>query len=115
MMFNEMGDKNRVISECETALDEQIKFGDKVYSGLARVMLGDSLYNSHRFEDAIVQWKASDNEATQSILYKISKAYEMLGNIEEAAEYLHKSYMSDKAYQLHIKRLEKLQNEINRI
>lgn len=115
MMINEMGDKSKVISECEAALDEQIEFGDKVYYELARVMLGDSLYNAHRFEEAILQWQSSDNESTQVILFKISKAYEMLGNTEKAAEYLHRSQMADKTYQMNIKRLVNLQNEIHNI
>ncbi len=115
LMFSEMKLPEKVVSECKAELDKQMEYDDSVFVGHARVLYGDALFHIHRYYDAIDQWGKAGNAEPPSMLYKISKAYEAIGDTENSAEYLHKSRNADKAYIMHKERLEKLSSEIEKL
>ena len=114
-LHSAQNDAEEVVKICRLALEKQLGYGDKVYIGTAKEMYGDALLYAKRYKEATDQWLGIDGTLSRQILWKLSHAYNALGDTEKAAEYMDKSRMTDKAYQRRLERLEKLKQEIESI
>ncbi|MGN1136960.1 MAG: tetratricopeptide repeat protein [Oscillospiraceae bacterium] len=114
-LHNAQNDAAEVVRISHLALENQLGYGDKVYTGRAKEMYGDALFYAKRYKEATDQWLGIDGVLSRQVLWKLSNAYNALGNTEKAAEYMNKNRMADKAHQRHLERLEKLKQEIESI